>query len=333
MGRGLKRIIKRSFEEFKSTIIICKKASIHDGLITLKGKIIIQKLSKNGFKETEKQKKVLLKKHEIMLRYFDELYKSYLNSNINIKINNNCDKGKNLSDKIWICWWQGIENAPRIVKTCIESIRKYTSHEIIIIDEKNLEEYISFPDFIKKKFLENKISRTHLSDILRMSLLAKYGGLWLDSTFFCTKNIDNIFNNQIWSIKRPNYLHCSVASGFFANYSLYSNKDSTWFYEKILNFLLFYWSKYDYVIDYLMLDYMIVTIKKYDEDYSNLLDSIMPNNRNCDELFKVLNDKFESDIWNDLKEETYLFKLSWKFNFKSDNVDTFYDKLINNQLD
>ena len=166
-----------------------------------------------------------------------------------------------------------------------------------------------------------------------MSLLAKYGGLWLDSTFFCTKNIDNIFNNQIWSIKRPNYLHCSVASGFFANYSLYSNKDSTWFYEKILNFLLFYWSKYDYVIDYLMLDYMIVTIKKYDEDYSNLLDSIMPNNRNCDELFKVLNDKFESDIWNDLKEETYLFKLSWKFNFKSDNVDTFYDKLINNQLD
>ena len=55
-------------------------------------------------------------------------------------------KNKNVSkEPIWVMWWQGEENAPEIVKCCINSIRKNANnHEVIIISEKNLKNYVTF---------------------------------------------------------------------------------------------------------------------------------------------------------------------------------------------
>ena len=40
-------------------------------------------------------------------------------------------------NKIWICWWQGLDNAPEIVKACVASIeRNAGDNEIIIITDK-----------------------------------------------------------------------------------------------------------------------------------------------------------------------------------------------------
>lgn len=40
------------------------------------------------------------------------------------------------SNKVWICWFQGMENAPAIVKKCYESVKKNLSdREIILINE------------------------------------------------------------------------------------------------------------------------------------------------------------------------------------------------------
>ena len=46
------------------------------------------------------------------------------------------------SDPIWIMWYQGIENAPDIVKCCIESVKENCSgHEVIVLSEQNLSEF------------------------------------------------------------------------------------------------------------------------------------------------------------------------------------------------
>ena len=42
------------------------------------------------------------------------------------------------SNKVWICWFQGLENAPKIVQSCVNSIKKQLSdREIIIITNDN----------------------------------------------------------------------------------------------------------------------------------------------------------------------------------------------------
>ena len=170
--------------------------------------------------------------------------------------------------------------------------------------------------------------------MLRLSLLAKYGGMWLDATFLCIGDLNHYFSLPIWSIKRPDYAHASVAGGNFAGYSLACNKDYRWVFKIIRDFFLHYWEENDMMVDYLMVDYMIVLAQKCNKKVEEAFKLIEPNNKNCDELYKVLGDTFESSKWNRIKEDTILFKLTWKSEFPNliEEKPTFFGKIIENSI-
>ena len=72
---------------------------------------------------------------------------------------------------------------PDVAKACLNSIKMHADrHPVIVITEANHGDYVDLPDYIRTKVKQGKISLTHLSDILRMALLAKHGGIWIDST-------------------------------------------------------------------------------------------------------------------------------------------------------
>ena len=51
------------------------------------------------------------------------------------------------SNKVWICWFQGIDNAPELVRKCYESIEKnLIGKEIVLITSENMNDYVQFPD-------------------------------------------------------------------------------------------------------------------------------------------------------------------------------------------
>ena len=94
---------------------------------------------------------------------------------------------RNRSNKIWFCWLQGLENAPVLVKKCYQSLEEnLTDKEIIVLTEENYREYVRFPEYIQKKIDSGIITRTHMSDLLRLELLIQYGGTWIDATVFCS---------------------------------------------------------------------------------------------------------------------------------------------------
>ena len=91
---------------------------------------------------------------------------------------------------IWTCWWQGVENAPQLVKKCIENMHKFANgYEVIVIDEQNLSNYVTLPAYILEKHRIGCMTHTHLSDIIRLALLSKYGGFWIDSTILLTETL------------------------------------------------------------------------------------------------------------------------------------------------
>ena len=76
------------------------------------------------------------------------------------------------SKKIFWLWFQGERNASNISKACLNSIfRNCKSHEIILINQKNMNQYVHFPFFILNKLKNNSFSITHFSDLLRLELL------------------------------------------------------------------------------------------------------------------------------------------------------------------
>ena len=183
LHNSIKRLIYRSIEELKSTCDIAKVISLKAALVTFRAKIDIQIMNRNGFKEPESVKNRLMKKHQIMLDFLEDKYKDYWKNYNYTKDLPESDE--HLRNKIWICWWQGIDNAPEIVKACVDSIKRYAGkYEVICITEENYKDYVTFPKWVKEKRKQNIISRTIYSDLLRMNLLATYGGIWIDSTFF-----------------------------------------------------------------------------------------------------------------------------------------------------
>jgi len=122
---------------------------------------------------------------------------------------------KNFTKRIWILWYQGILAAPFVVKKCINSwVQKNPEWEVIVLDESNLEQYITL-DLPQHKL--NKISLTKQSNLVRLQLLAQHGGVWTDATTLCTTPLDN-------------WLFECCQSGFFAFSNAGKDREmSNWF--------------------------------------------------------------------------------------------------------
>ncbi|HCR4295815.1 TPA: capsular polysaccharide synthesis protein, partial [Enterococcus faecium] len=287
---SIKRIIHRISEELNATRRIAKITSWKEAFATLQAKIDIQVMNRNGYNESKKQKEHLLKKHEVMLKYYEKTFSDFLKT-YDYSQNQIINQSKSpYSNCIWVCWWQGLDQSPEIVKACVKSIKRNAGkHTVIILTEDNYRQYVDIPKWVEEKKNKGIITRTNYSDLLRLSLLAKHGGLWLDATFYCTKPIpDEYFDIDIWSIRRPDYAHASVASGYFAGYSLACNQESRWMFAIIRDFFLNYWKNNDMMVDYLMIDYMIVLAQRINHEIAQTFDKIPSNNPLCDELIKNL---------------------------------------------
>lgn len=61
---------------------------------------------------------------------------------------------------------------------------------------------------------------------------------------------------------------------------------------------------------------------------------IPPNNPYCDELWKVLGQPYDPNVWKLISKNTFLYKLTWKQYFPKEinGKPTFYGLLINGTL-
>ena len=105
--------------------------------------------------------------------------------------------------RIWILWLQGLSEAPFIVKKCVDSwVKENPEWEVVVLDSSNLNQYISLD--LPNQSLK-QLSLNHRSDLIRVQLLSKYGGVWADATAFCVKPLDDWIDDY-------------TNSGFFAFY-------------------------------------------------------------------------------------------------------------------
>lgn len=331
---SFKRIFHRCLEEGKASCDVAKVISVKAAVITFWAKIDIQIMNRNGFKEPESVKNRLMRKHQIMIDFLEDKFKDYWKNYQVQESVPDCDE--KLRNKIWICWWQGIDNAPEIVKTCVDTIKRNAGeYEVIVITDNNYKDYVQFPDWLEEKRKKGIISRTIYSDLLRLNLLARYGGIWIDSTFFCTgSSFEDYMKMPLWSIKRPDYLHCSIASGYFANYSLGCDYHHRYVYAVVRDFLYNYWKHYDRLVDYLLTDYAIVLSQKHVKKVAEAFEQIKTNNKYCDELYKVLGQPYNEELWKKICKDTVLYKLTWKQSFAKeiDGKPTFYGMMIDGKL-
>ena len=98
---------------------------------------------------------------------------------------------------IWIYWHNGWLNAPEIIQTCRKSwIKNNPQWEVKSLDFNSINDFI---DIKIKRSILNNLCIAHQSDIIRLHLLEKYGGVWVDASLFCIIPLDNWLENFLKS--------------------------------------------------------------------------------------------------------------------------------------
>lgn len=234
------------------------------------------------------------------------------------------------SNKVWICWFQGIENAPLLVQKCYQSVVDHmTDRDITLITADNLMDYVQFPDYILQKWNNGQITHTHMTDLLRLELLTRHGGLWLDATVFCSGNDipdymteSDLFFFQILKPGRDG--HASYISSW-----LISAKTNNKLLCATLELLYDYWKENSSMLDYFLLhDFMSIVLDKYPEEWKKIIprDNAAPHI-----LLLRLFERYDQEIWESIKGQTPFHKMTYKFSEEQVlKENTFYKQLFKN---
>lgn len=85
---------------------------------------------------------------------------------------------------IWLLWLQGWDEAPWLIRQAARSWEiNNPDWEIRYVSWSNLREYVDDADYIYDE--RKAITPQAVSDILRLSLLNRHGGVWADATLLC----------------------------------------------------------------------------------------------------------------------------------------------------
>ena len=216
------------------------------------------------------------------------------------------------TDNVWVFWLDGLDSAPEVVRVCVRSVMENLSdRNVHILTEENYRDYVTFPPFIQQKIDSGVISKTHMSDLLRLELLIRYGGTWLDATVLCS------------SPEVPSYM---LDSDLFLFQDLkpgwdgHSQRISSWMITSCTNhpilrltraLLYEYWRKNSAMEDYFLFhDFFELAIESYPQEWNEVVPC---SNAAPHILLLRLFEQYDERIWEAVREMTPFHKLTYKF--------------------
>lgn len=287
----------------------------------LKEKVIASLIMKIGFSNTE------IKDLEIRNKKYNQLEKKYSKylEDINYPDDSNV---KTDSKYIWVCWLQGFENAPDIVKACIRSIIKHMPDwEVKFIDLSNFSDYMTLPEYILIKYKKGYISNAHFADLIRMELLITYGGIWIDSTVYLTDSLpDYILNSNLFFYADMNTFDTRKNYENWLIKSLPNNR----VLKTIRDLMFIFWKHENKCQEYFFWNlFAYMTLNKYPEENKKIIK--IPANI-CFLLSDNLMSSYDDVYWKEMTQLSPVHKLTYKLETNIIPEDSYIDKIIKDNI-
>lgn len=201
-----------------------------------------------------------------------------------------------------------------------------------------------------KKWEKGRIPAAMFSDLLRVELLIKYGGTWIDSTVLCTGVNDNHNDNSKYSklatdsklytlnSQLKQYMNAPLFLFQYTKVGSVPVSISNWFITacrnnevlRVLREMLYaYWRDHDCVLNYYIFHLFFAMIsKEYPEQMA-----AMPYGYSMNSLVLLhhLNDGFNQEKWNKLTSKVSFHKLAFRLNNEIiNNKGNYYNWILNN---
>lgn len=274
------------------------------------------------------------KKTKWLDRYFNKYYKDIIE-----KYKQEAIVTKSEQQNIWVFWGQGEGNMPLLVKACYRQLKHYNNNvQLVTID--NVKDYIELPRIIYEKAHLGNISWANFSDIVRNTLLAKYGGLWIDATVWVKGEIplNNLSkldffsaNGAVPATSRSVRFWTSFEHNW-STWCMWSRNKNNKLFSFVSEMMISIAEREKQWPDYVIQDYLIYYAYKNIPGIEEMLaQSVAIPCRNRNKLAEMMNDKFDEKRYKELIENDFVFKLSYRAKWKEqtiDNQQTFYGKIL-----
>ncbi|MCI8377477.1 MAG: hypothetical protein HFH72_03040 [Lachnospiraceae bacterium] len=229
------------------------------------------------------------------------------------------------SEYVWVSWLQGWEAAPILVQKCVESIKKWTSgKKFVFLTMKNVGEYIEIPDYVMEKFSDGIIRPAFFSDILRLLLLEKYGGLWVDATVFCMDDFSYLYSGSNFFAFRVTDEEV-IASSWF----LYAAKGHV-LVKETLRLVLRYCREMEQMEHYYIFHYFFrMAAECYEEEWDKVP---AIEGSGCYLLFENMNAPYTEEKYQEIARAMPVQKLNYRQYLEIQKEDTFYQYVVAERL-
>lgn len=275
-------------------------------------------------------KKAILRRQKEIKRYlkkeFTDILSKYKAINYEPEVNKN-------SRPIWVCWLQGEDKMPEIVRSCYHSICSHSAgRKVILITEDNLKKYIEVPEFITEKVRKGEILRTHYADYIRILLLKTHGGFWIDATILVTDDITLDCGLSFFSQKqKPDSIYYVSQYRWHVGLLSCSPACGQYMFGCLEELFRTYLCKRSFFIDFFLFDYFLAVMYEELLTVKQMIDECPYNNTLFYQLADMLDEAYNDDKMREIKKNGIFNKLTWKRQFNKstkDNRETFYGVIL-----
>lgn len=210
--------------------------------------------------------------------------------------------------RVFMYWGQGFDVAPPIVQTCLAAAKSlHSADELVLLDNESIGDWIELP---RQAWKISERYRAAFSDVLRIELLAKYGGIWSDATCLPTENLVSKFD------------YMTGLSGFFAFKHLDADSLSSWFLASrpnsyvslmVSQAMRAYWKIFDKPITYYYMHQIWIQLYDLDDRFRAQVDRIPDLHVDPRALNRSLLSDYEQSKFEAMVSDSFVHKLSYKF--------------------
>lgn len=217
---------------------------------------------------------------------------------------------------VWFSWLQGIDQAPDLVKVCLASQRKHLpDYEFRVLDLSNYQEWVELPEYVIRKYKKGLIPAASYSDLLRLAVLLKYGGVWMDASVFCSgfgneklqERWDRIMRSELTVFR---YFRRGVRTPVGLSNWFIAAVPNQIIVSSIFDIILAYWKDYDCLVDYYIFHLFLgLSLREFP-----WIEARMPRENSYHSILlgDALGRTFHQEEWKDLIDHVSIHKLNYR---------------------
>lgn len=224
------------------------------------------------------------------------------------------------SDTIFTYWGQGLDDAPPVVRMCHGNLVEHSSRPVVSLDDASLDRYVQMPGDIAA----SPMTRTQRSDFLRLELLSRYGGTWVDATCLFLKD-------------PADPLARLGANGFFAftkrdrtvgTWLIHSEPDG-YLVRLFREALYAVWRKFGRNPHYFTIQHVFEVLTLVDDRFRQGWEAMPRKAFTAPLAFRhAITDPYDPDRYQDLLTRSFVTKLTYKYDEAEVTPDTMLGHLL-----